>query len=128
MTNNIVTAESVLDLSEAMANMDGDTELLQEIVGIFLETAESLLETIRQCIEIDDASQVAIQAHAMKGGASNFCAVKFVASALSLERLAKTGSLEGAGTKLDDMCADFAEVVEVAKSINWDEVERNWQG
>ena len=127
MSNETLAVESVLDLAEAMTNMDGDAELLEEIVGIFLETAQPQLDSIRQCIQIDEVNQVAIQAHAMKGGASNFCAKKFVASALRLEMLAKDGSLDGAEEMLNQMVVDFEEVVEVVKAVNWEEIERNWQ-
>ena len=64
----------------------------------------------------------------MKGGASNFCASKFVASALKLEQLAKSGSLEDALDLLNKMRVDFAEVKEVAQVINWDEIGQNWTG
>ncbi len=128
MMNETIAVESVMDLAEAMSNMDGDAELLQEIVEIFQETAEAQLSTLQQCIEIQDVNQVAILAHAMKGGASNFCARKFVASALKLEMLAKGGSLEGAVEMLGQMRIDNDEVSEVVSVINWDEVERNWQG
>lgn len=128
MTNETVSIDSVLDLTEAMTNMDGDAELLQEIVEIFMETAEPQLDSIAQCIMIEDTNSVAIQAHAMKGGASNFCARKFVASSLKLELLAKSGSLEGAQDALAQMRTDYVEVTEVVKVINWQEVERNWEG
>ncbi len=128
MTNDTLAIDSVLDLSEAMTNMDGDAELLQEIVEIFMETAQPQLDAIRQCIQIEETNQVAIQAHAMKGGASNFCARKFVAASLKLELLAKSGSLDGAEAVLDEMCTHYTEVVEVVNVINWGEVERNWQG
>jgi len=128
MTNGTVNVDSVLDLTEAMTNMDGDAELLQEIVEIFMETAEPQLDSIAQCIMIEDINSVAIQAHAMKGGASNFCARKFVASSLKLELLAKSGLLEGAQDALAQMRTDYVEVTEVVKVINWQEVERNWEG
>jgi len=127
MTNETLTTDSVLGLAEAMTNMDGDSELLQEIIGIFQETAPLQLDSIQQCIQIEDVQNVAIQAHAMKGGASNFCARKFVASALRLELLAKSGSLAGATEMLDQMRTDFTEVSEVLRVINWTEVKRNWQ-
>jgi len=128
MTNETLSIDSVMDLSEAMTNMDGDAELLQEIVEIFLETAQSQLDSIGQCVQIGETNQVAIQAHAMKGGASNFCARKFVASALRLELLAKEGSLDGATELLAEMQKHFDEVVDVVKVINWPEVERSWEG
>jgi len=128
MTNDTLTTDSVLGLAEAMTNMDGDIELLREIIDIFAETAPPQFESIQQCIASGDVKSVAIQAHALKGGASNFCARKFVASALNLELLAKGDSLEGATAMLDEMRTDFAEVAEVLGVINWDEVERGWQG
>lgn len=128
MSTDLNTVESVLDLMTAMTNMDGDVELLQEIMEIFLETAEEQLQSIENCIIIGDIGQVATQAHGMKGGASNFCAGKFVASALRLEQLAKSGTLEGAHDLLAVMRASFGEVREVAQVINWAEVGRSWQG
>jgi len=126
MTNEARPVDSVLDLAEAMSNMDGDAELLQEIVEIFLEAAESLLDSIDQSIQSQNTNEVAIQAHAMRGGASNFCARKFVASAMKLELLAKGGSLDGAEQMLAMMRSGYEEIVEVARVINWTEVERNW--
>ncbi len=46
MSSETTTSDSVLDLSAAMINMDGDVELLQEIMEIFLETAEQQLEEV----------------------------------------------------------------------------------
>jgi HPt (histidine-containing phosphotransfer) domain-containing protein len=128
MTTELTTIDSVLDLSTAMTNMDGDAELLQEIMEIFLETAEDQLQAIENCILIGDQGQVAIQAHGMKGGASNFCASRFVASALKLEKLAKSGTLDGAQDLLADMRRNFHEVRDVARVINWAEVARGWTG
>ena len=122
------TVESVLNLAEAMTNLDGDTELLQEIMEIFLETAGGQFAVIQSGIESGDVKQVAVDAHGMKGGASNFCAKNFVRCALKLELKAKEGSLDGAQELLDDMQAAFQELQEVATVINWEEVEKNWEG
>ncbi len=128
MTYDTIAVDSVLDLAEAMTNMDGDAELLQEIAEIFQETAQEQLDTLQQCIKIQDANQVAILAHAMKGGSSNFCARKFMASAMKLEMLAKGGSLEGAEEMLAQMRIDNDEISEIVSVINWEEIERNWEG
>jgi two-component system sensor histidine kinase/response regulator len=89
--------DGVLNLTEAMSNMDGDHELLAEIVEIFMETAPDQLQSLGRCIAAGDARETAIMAHGMKGGASNFCAGRFVASALKLEMLAKTGRRSAGG-------------------------------
>lgn len=128
MSTETPTVESVLNLTEAMTNLDGDAELLQEIMEIFLETAEDQFDAIDVGIQAGDISQVAIDAHGMKGGASNFCATNFVQAALTLERRAKEGNLEGASELLAKMKTAFADLQEVAKVINWQEVENNWEG
>jgi HPt (histidine-containing phosphotransfer) domain-containing protein len=120
--------DGVLNLTEAMSNMDGDHELLAEIVEIFMETAPDQLQSLGRCIAAGDARETAIMAHGMKGGASNFCAGRFVASALKLEMLAKTGSLDGADDLLAAMQENFAELGEVFGVINWDEVAAGWRG
>lgn len=126
MPTETTTLESVLNLATAMANMDGDVELLQEIVAIFLETAEEELQSLEDYISTGDVGQVAIQAHGMKGGAMNFSASQFVAAALQLELLAKAGTLQGAADLLNKMRESYAELKEVIQVINWDEVTRNW--
>lgn len=126
MTQEIANLDSVMNLAEAMGNMDGDAELLEEIVGIFMSTGRDQLASIANAIAAGAVKDVAIQSHGMKGGASNFCARKFVASALKLELLAKGGTLEGAGTLLAAMQANFAELEELAGLINWDEVAASW--
>ena len=127
MSTETTTIESILNLSEAMTNLDGDAELLEEILDIFIDTAEDQLQSIQNCIEAEDVKQVAVQAHGMKGGASNFCAKKFVRSALRLEIKAKDGNLDGAQELLDGMKAAFEDLKEVSVVINWDEIARNWE-
>lgn len=124
--SELKSMESVLNLAEAMNNLDGDGELLEEIVDIFMETAPQQLESLGNCISINEIDVVAMNAHGMKGGASNFCAKRFVAAALKLELKAKTGSLEGAEVLLDEMKGAFEEMKEVIQVVNWQEVQRDW--
>jgi HPt (histidine-containing phosphotransfer) domain-containing protein len=126
MAHDLISLDSVMNLAEAMDNMDGDAELLQEIVTIFMETSPEQMAALANSIAAGEVKDVAIKAHGMKGGASNFCARKFVASALRLELLAKTGTLDGAGVLLDAMKANYAELEELVVLINWGEVANNW--
>ncbi len=128
MSLDVATPHSVLDLSAAMSNMDGDVELLREIVDIFLETSQDQITVLRNAIRSGDVQTVAIDAHGMKGGASNFCAGAFVESALALEMLAKSGDLTGAEELLARMEEHLEELRAVMSVVNWDEVARNWDG
>ena len=120
------TADSVLDLNQAMNNMDGDVALLEEIIGIFMDTAPRQLENLEECLENGDLVAVAIQAHAMKGGASNFFASRFVAAAFKLELLSKSGIVEGSESLLAGMKEAMDELIEVVAVVNWAEVGKNW--
>ena len=126
MKQEFVELDSVMNLAEAMGNMDGDAELLQEIVGIFMQTGAEQLTLLKGAVAAGDARDVALRAHGMKGGASNFCARKFVAAALKLELLAKSGTLDGAPGLLAAMKESFTELEEITPLVNWAEVEQNW--
>lgn len=122
MSQEVVTPSNVMDIAAALNNMDGDAELLREIVEIFLDTADDQIAGLRSAIAAGDVKTVAIDSHGMKGGASNFCAGAFVQAALELELLAKGGTLEGADALLDRMVEHLEELREVESYINWDEV------
>lgn len=126
MAKDIVNLDGVMNLAEAMGNLDGDAELLQEIVTLFVQTGPAQLATLAGAVEAGAVKDVAIQAHGLKGAASNFCARKFVASAFALENLAKGGTLAGAGALLAAMRENLAELAELVALINWDEVAQNW--
>lgn len=127
MAHQIADLDTVMNLAEAMTNMDGDAELLQEIVELFMETGPQQLKSLANALAAGAAKDVAIKAHAMKGGASNFCARKFMASALKLEQLAKSGQLDGAEPLLAEMRTSFAELEELVVVINWQEVAQSWR-
>ena len=122
MTQATLTQESILDLDAAIANLDGDLELLQEIVEMFIDITADQLLIIDECIGARNVEQVAILAHGMKGGASNFCAREFIKAARDLEMLACSGRLEGAEEMLSGLKEAFSQLQEVIQAICWDEV------
>jgi HPt (histidine-containing phosphotransfer) domain-containing protein len=126
MAKDILNLDGVMNLAEAMGNTDGDAELLQEIVTIFMQTGPTQLDALAKVLAAGAVKDVAIQAHGMKGGASNFCARRFVSSALKLELLAKSGTLDGGDALLAAMRENFAELEELVPLINWDEVAQAW--
>ena len=124
MTQATLTQESVLDLTAAIDNLDGDVELVQEIVEMFVEITSEQLQTIEECIGARNVEQVAIMAHGMKGSASNFCARDFMKAARDLEMLACSGRLEGAEEMLVELRDVFDQLKEVVQAICWEEVGR----
>lgn len=64
----------IIDERELLDRLDGDTDLLAELVPLFLDDYPLLLEEIRSAIEKTDLEQLRRAAHTLKGTVSNFSA------------------------------------------------------
>jgi two-component system, sensor histidine kinase and response regulator len=83
-----------LDRASLLDRVEGDHELLVEMIHLFLEDAPQLLAAMRQALEGRDMPVLERSAHSMKGAASNFSADTTVAAAAQLEKDAKSGEVE----------------------------------
>lgn len=83
-----------------LEQLEGNSELLIELVELFSEEAPQLLEAMRKSIRQGDMQGLARSAHSMKGAAGNFLAHGTAAAALQLEDDAKRGDTESARTSL----------------------------
>jgi len=86
----------VIDEAILLAGIDGNQELLREIVRLFLADYPQRLAEIKQAISHGDAEAVARAAHTLKGSAGNFAAQKAFAAAQSMESVGKSGDLSPA--------------------------------
>jgi two-component system sensor histidine kinase/response regulator len=93
--------ESPFDEATLLECVEGDTELLREVVELFLEDSPRLLDEVRTAVEAGDASVLKRAAHTLKGAASNFGAAAVVTAALELETMGRTDDLTGAGPARD---------------------------
>ena len=69
--------------------MEGDEELLSEMISIFLEDYPNQLEAVQAAIDVGNAEDLANAAHASKGSVGNFGAERTFEAARQLELLAK---------------------------------------
>jgi HPt (histidine-containing phosphotransfer) domain-containing protein len=76
-----------------MERLDGDLELLGELVELFLADCPRLLDDIRTAIEAGDAEQLMRAAHTLKGSVSNFCAPLAAEAAQKLEAQGRSRDL-----------------------------------
>ena len=83
-----------------LEQLDGNSELLIELVQLFSEEAPQLIESMRKSLQQGDMKGLARSAHSMKGAASNFLAHRTVGAASQLEDDAKRGDTESARTAL----------------------------
>ncbi|HEX5484084.1 MAG TPA: PAS domain S-box protein, partial [Terriglobia bacterium] len=76
-----VGEREIFDRAEALERVEGDEELLDEIVRLFLETYPGTLAQLRDAVERGDADEIQKSAHKLKGGISNFGAQKVIEEA-----------------------------------------------
>ena len=86
-------AESPIDSGALLDRVEGDTELLRELIGLFLQDAPRQLSTLRAALACNDARALQAAAHSIKGAASNFAAAAVVEAAVRIESLARQGDL-----------------------------------
>jgi two-component system sensor histidine kinase/response regulator len=113
--------EPIIDRAGVMERLDGDQELLGELVELFLADSPRLLEDIRGAIDSKDAEQLMRAAHTLKGSVSNFCAPTAVEAAQKLETLGRIGDLATAPeylARLDPMMERLnAELGQLARGV-----------
>jgi signal transduction histidine kinase/ligand-binding sensor domain-containing protein/CheY-like chemotaxis protein len=85
-----------IDDAALLARVDGDEELLRELIELFLEDCPRLVAQLREAVAQGNPSSLEHLAHTLKGSMANFEAGAAVQSARSLELMAKTGDLSQA--------------------------------
>ena len=96
---------ALFDEAMTLRRVDGDRELLQEIVGLFGEECAQMMETIQSAIRKQDALRLRQAAHTLKGEVSNFGVGTAVEAALRLEMMGRDEDLTDADavyTTLED--------------------------
>jgi len=89
-----------LDRVAILDRLEGNQELLAELIQLFLGEAPELIESMRQALQQGNTVELARTAHSLKGAASNFSAYGTASAASKVEIDAKKGDLESAKADL----------------------------
>jgi len=98
LKNGVPTARPinrVFDMAMALESLDGDFDLLREIIGISLAQFSKHMQNIQDGISKEDSKLLERAAHALKGAAANLLASGVMQAASQLEEMGRTGSLTG---------------------------------
>ncbi|HEB77137.1 MAG TPA: response regulator, partial [Methylothermaceae bacterium] len=90
------TDSPLWDRDASLAQLDGDTELLADMIALFLDDAPARLKALEAAGERQDCAGIAEAAHALKGMAGHFHADTLREQAAALERAAREGRCEAA--------------------------------
>ena len=83
-----------LDRASLLDRVEGDQELLAEMIQLFLADIPHLLDAMRNALHQGDMILLERSAHSIKGAAGNMSAMVTVNAASSLEQSAKKGDRE----------------------------------
>jgi HPt (histidine-containing phosphotransfer) domain-containing protein len=96
-------AEALLDLPSLLDRVAGDTELLRDVVDLFLTTLDTQLEEIQRAVQACDARKLERAAHAIKGAAANLSALHASEAAKRVELLARDARIETFAAAFDSL-------------------------
>jgi len=100
--------------AELLARFDGDSELLKELAGIFLQECPKMLDEIREALRVSDSKALERAAHTLKGSVGNFAMPGPWETAQRLELLGKSAQVSGAEDifrVLEQQSAQFNQVL-----------------
>jgi CheY-like chemotaxis protein/HPt (histidine-containing phosphotransfer) domain-containing protein len=85
--------DKVFDMDSALARIDGDQELLAEVVALFQRECPKMLAEVRDAIRRCDAATLEREAHKLKGALGALSAQPAAEAARKLEAIAHRGDL-----------------------------------
>jgi PAS domain S-box-containing protein len=84
------------DMAAALQRVEGDRDLLDEIIRIFIDECPRILADLQREFDAADLRKVERSAHTLKGSASNLGALVVSQSAAEMEAKSRAGDLPGA--------------------------------
>ena len=108
-----------VNLSAAMHIVNGDRELLAEIVDLFISELPRQLAELRQAVSEDNAALVEAMAHSLKGALSNFAAQTAHTLAHELATLGRRGALEEASEVLQRLARELERIITFFATSDW---------
>jgi HPt (histidine-containing phosphotransfer) domain-containing protein len=100
MLENSQKIQELIDRASLLERVEGDQEVLSEMIQIFLEEAPVLMNAMHGALQSGDMVVLERSAHSLKGAVSNLSSKATAAAALKLEQDAKENNLQSAKESL----------------------------
>lgn len=84
----------IYNREEVLERLDGDEELLREVVDLFLEQSRHQIRELQAALAAGEPAQIRHQAHSLKGAAAGLGAQALSHTAAQLELAGKKGELK----------------------------------
>jgi HPt (histidine-containing phosphotransfer) domain-containing protein len=108
MAVDTVKTEPILDIDGTLARFGGDKDLFIDMSGIILEDAPGVLKDLGHAIEAENAHDVRMRAHALKGLLLGCGGVRAAHIAQVLENAGQSSDLRQASSHFATLQDEFA--------------------
>jgi HPt (histidine-containing phosphotransfer) domain-containing protein len=116
IVNIPVEALPVFDYDDFLERMDGDMDLLREVIEIFLEDAPSLMGALRLAIRGGNKYAMERAAHTLKGAAANISAKGLRSLSGKMQEMIKKGEVTQIEKLLKEMETHYEELDRALRS------------
>ena len=110
MAVETLKTEPILDIDGALARFGGDRELFIEMSGILLEDAPGLVTDLGRAVTAENAHDVRMRAHALKGLLLGCGGVRAAHIAQVLENAGQSADLRQASSQFATLQDEFAQL------------------
>ncbi|MCH8062545.1 MAG: response regulator [Chloroflexi bacterium] len=108
----------VIDKDSALDQLEGDEELLGQMVGLILEDCPKFMEDIRAAIARGDAEVLQRTSHTLKGAVGNLQAHAVYEAALRLEMIGRSADLSGAEEALGKLNEEMNRLLPALEALS----------
>jgi signal transduction histidine kinase/CheY-like chemotaxis protein len=109
-----------IDRDALMERLGGDTQLLIDVVRVFLDDCPLRLAAIKAAVDSRNPELIRTTAHALKGAAANLSAQGLFEAAAMLERLGVEGRLEPADAAWRQLSIEATTVIDTLRRLEAD--------
>lgn len=120
-------APPAIDQASLLSVIDGDSELLGEILNLFNASYRRDVEAIRSAVAANSPENVALAAHKLKGAVGNLCARNAFSMLEKLEAMGRAGSLNGADDLMKALTREMDRVANELTVLTEDHMSTNDQ-
>jgi HPt (histidine-containing phosphotransfer) domain-containing protein len=101
MVENTRETQELIDRVSLLERVEGDQELLTEMIQIFMEEVPALMQAMRESLQDGEMTLLERSAHSLKGAVSNLSSKSAAKAALKLEQDAKENNPQSAKDSLE---------------------------
>lgn len=105
----------VFDYADFLERIDGDVDLLKEVIEIFIEDTPRLLADLFAAIRRGDADAVERAAHTLKGATANISAKRLHALSRQVQQAVKNEGVDSLEPWINKFAEDFAQLTRELK-------------